>query len=102
MPVAQRRLQEHVDAFVTATTLPDRIDAFVSLVGCTRGDDRALDELLDLLDAPCERRRFHAAMAALIAATDATNAFANAGIPSERGLPAELGQRVMNHVLPRP
>lgn len=76
----------------------------MALLRWTRADGggAALDELLDLLDDPRERRRFHSAMAALIMETDATTAFADAGIPTERGLPAELGERVMNHLLPRP
>ena len=61
-----------------------------------------LDEFLGLLEDPREARRFHAAMAVLIAETDGTNAFADVGIPTERGLPAELGERVMTRVLPRP
>jgi site-specific recombinase len=61
-----------------------------------------LDALLDWLDDPDERRRFQAAIGALFAETDGTNVFAHAGIPSERGFPAELGERVMNHILPRP
>src|SRR5690242_8230320 len=98
-------LQDRVDAFVTATSLPDRVDAFVALVRGTRAtatDSGTLDQLLDLLDDPDQRRRFQAAMCLLIADTDATSVFADAGIPTERGLPAELGERVMNHLLPRP
>ena len=68
----------------------------------TSAADMRLDALLDRLDHPGERRRFHAAIGALLAETDGTNAFAHAGIPSERGFPAELGERVMNHLLPRP
>ena len=104
-------LRTRVDAFTTATFLSDRTDAFVALVRWTRAgpargswarDGARLDALLDLLDHPAEQRRFHAAIDALLAETDATNAFAHAGIPSERGFLAELSERVMNNVLPRP
>ena len=117
MPHAQQSLRLRVDAFINAATLTDRTDAFVALVRWARHTPgvlgpastalaerhgRRLDELLDLLDDPGERRGFQSAMALLLAETDGTNAFAHAGIPTERGLPAELGERVMNHVLPRP
>jgi site-specific recombinase len=61
-----------------------------------------LDALLDLLDAPAERTPFQAAVGAMLAETDGTNAFAHVGIPSERGFLAELGERLMNNILPRP
>lgn len=101
----------YVTAFATASTLVERTDAFVALVRWTRGPTGSgawereagrLEQLLDLLDEPAERRRFQEAIGAVLAQTDGTNAFAHAGIPSERGFPAELSERVMNHVLPRP
>src|SRR3982751_3798317 len=101
LPNSKQHLREGVDAFVAAVTLSARIDAFEALVRATRRggrDDGPFDELLDLLDDAGERRRFHVAIAALIIETDGTNAFADAGIPTERGLLAELGERVMNRV----
>ena len=98
-------LGERVGAFTAAGTLGERTDAFVALARWSRhgtDPDSRLDALLDRLDDPDERRRFQAAVGALLAETDGTNAFAHAGIPSERGFPAELGERVLNHVLPRP
>jgi Site-specific recombinase len=106
-------VREHVHVFVTADTLATRTDAFVALVHWTRLRDSSsapwsradygrLDELLNLLDDPDVRGPFQAAVGALIAETDGTNAFAHAGIPSERGFPAELGERVINNVLPKP
>ena len=54
-PRPEQLLRGRVDAFVTATTLPDRLDTFVALVRWTRpaaGDNGTLDELLNLLDDP--------------------------------------------------
>lgn len=114
---AKGTARERVDAIVTASTLAERTDALVALVRWTRyapgvldaalqpgshGHAARLDELLDLLDDPEERLRIQAALATFITETDGTNAFAHAGIPSERGLLAELGERAMNRVLPRP
>ena len=101
----QPGLNDRVEAFAVAATLSARTDAFVALVRWKRQGPDAysrLDALLDRLDDPVERYRFQAAMGALLAETDGTSAFAHAGIPSERGFPAELGERVMNHLLPRP
>jgi site-specific recombinase len=98
-------LREHVNAFTAAGTLSERTDAFVALVLWTRRGsdaDARLDGLLDQLDDPDERHRFQAAVGAVLGETDGTNVYAHAGIPSERGFPAELGERVMNHLLPRP
>ena len=111
MATEQDALRTHVEAFTTAATLSERTDTFVDLVRWTRAgsarggwsrDGARVDALLDLLDDPAEMRRFHAAIDALLAETDGTNAFAHAGIPSERGFIAELSERVMNNVLPRP
>jgi len=115
MPLNAKSVRERVDAFISATTLADRTDGFVVVVRWSRqkstsssdasstgsGSTR-LNELLDWLEDPEERRRFHAAVGALLVQADGTNAFAHAGIPSERGFLAELGERVMNKVLPRP
>jgi site-specific recombinase len=105
-------VRTHLRAFADAATLSERTDAFVALVRWTRTgpsgsgawehDGGRLDALLDQLDDPDEGRRFHDAIGAMLAETDGTNAFAHAGIPSERGFLAELSERVMSHVLPRP
>ena len=98
-------LSDRIEAFAVAATLSERTDAFAALVRWQRHGPDAhsrLDALLDRLDDPVERCRFQAAMGALLAETDGTSVFAHAGIPSERGFPAELGERVMNHLLPRP
>src|SRR6188472_219501 len=98
-------LREHVKAFTAAATLADRADAFIALVRWTRHDaaaDARLDALLDLLEEPDEGHRFHEAISTLLVEAESTNAFAHAGIPSERGFLAALGERIMDRVLPRP
>lgn len=106
-----QELRTLVDSFVGAATLSERTDAFVALIRWTRaasmqsnaeGRGGRLGALLDLLEDPGERQRFQDAVGDVLAETDGTNAFAHAGIPSERGFPAELSERLMNHVLPRP
>ena len=104
------RLRQRVEAFTRARNQSERTDAFAELVQWVRlgrttargSRNSQLDLLLDLLDDVEERRRFHAAVGALLAEAEATSAFAHAGIPSERGFLAELGERLMNKVLPRP
>ncbi|HMF97106.1 MAG TPA: hypothetical protein VKE96_22565 [Vicinamibacterales bacterium] len=95
-----------IDAVSRAGTLGERIDAIVTLVDWVRDDGSAscarLDLVLGMLEQPDLRRRFQAAVGALLTETDGTNAVAHAGIPSERGFFAELGERAMNRVLPRP
>ena len=112
--------RRHVEAIAEATTLPDRMDAFVALVRWVRSgwDDPAgqpvrhfwsrrregrLDAAVALLESDDELRRcYQDAVAGVFQEGDATNAFAHAGIPSERGFVAELGERIMDRLLPRP
>lgn len=112
--------RRHLDPIVEAATLPERLDAVVAMVRWARGgwDDPAgqpgrhfwsrrrggrLDAALTLLESDAELRcRYQEAVAALFQESDATNAFAHAGIPSERGFFAELGERVMGRLVPRP
>ena len=107
-----------VDAFVEAPTLTERVNAWVALVRWSRyasdaSDKRKLasresleanarlDAFLALVDDASERRRLGQATGALFAESDGTILFGYAGIPSERGFFAELGERVMNHLLPK-
>ena len=105
MNVTVEGVRERVEALCAAGSLSERIDAFVAFILWSRQEPDAasrLDALLDRLDDPEERCRFQAAIGSILAETDGTNVFAHAGIPSERGFPAELGERVMSHLLPRP
>lgn len=112
--------RRHLDPILEAATLPERLDAVVALVRWTRdgwGDPAGhhsghfwsrrgggrLDAALALLEFDPElRRRYQDAIRSVLEEGDATNVFGHAGIPSERGFLAELGERVMDRLLPRP
>ena len=107
MPAGAAR--DAFEAFVSAADPAARADAFVSLIHATRPGgtatwkDSALTGLLGAVDAAGDaRERFGAALAALLAATDATNLVACAGIPGHRGFLSEFGDRLANHLLPSP
>jgi site-specific recombinase len=100
------------DAFETLVSAVDaagRAEAFASLIHAMRpGTDGgwkggALAALVDAIEASGDSRdRFGAALAALLAETDATNLIACAGIPGHRGFLSEFGDRLANHLLPSP
>ena len=97
------------DAFLSATDAATRAAAFASLIHTARPGaggnwkGSGLAALLDAVEAPGEpRERFGAALAALLAETDATNLVACAGIPGHRGFFSECGDRLANHLLPSP
>lgn len=104
MHAALDGFRDLLDAFASAMTPAERTDTFVALIRWTRigRPGVRLDCLLDVLEEPGERRRFQAVAGIMLAETDGTNAFAHAGIPSERGFLAELSERIMNNLLPRP
>ncbi len=104
-----------LEPFLSAGALSDRLDAFVALADWVgrvtlpaerevgHGGGTGLIALVELLESDGSLlRRYRSALAALLAETDGVNVFAHAGIPSERGTLAELSERLMNHVLPRP
>jgi site-specific recombinase len=97
------------ERFVAAATTAGRTTAFADLVRAIRpGPDGSwknsqLGALLDLVEQSADARaQFGAALAAVLAATDATNLIACAGIPGTRGFFTELGDRLANHLLPAP
>jgi site-specific recombinase len=112
-------IRPHLESLCVAGSLSDRVDALVGLVRWTRSDQESagpdgrqsasagaasrLAALVTILEEDGELcRRYQDAVGALIAESEGTNVFAHAGIPSERGTLAEVGERLMNHVLPRP
>ncbi|HEX4824208.1 MAG TPA: hypothetical protein VFV19_07825 [Candidatus Polarisedimenticolaceae bacterium] len=98
-------VRRHLAPFLDATSLSSRVDALVDLIRWTRIEERSarLDGLLDLLDGDEGlARRVQEAIAEIFRETDGTNVFAHAGIPGERGVVAEVRERMMSHLLPRP
>lgn len=113
-------LAERLGALDAAPDLSARLAAFVRVIRWTRTwrgllppvhPDKSLPEaalsrihhLLDLLErAPEVRTRVQRAVGRILAETDALALFAESGIPVQRGLFAEFGDRLMNRVLPQP
>jgi len=106
-PLAFRQAGERLDDFVSAEGAGDRADAFVRLARTAQlvadSPSEAGTPVVDVLNADPEKRaRFHAAIAALLAGTDATALFGETGIPAERGFVAELSDRISSRLLPGP
>ncbi len=115
-----RELADHMDALCSSTNLTERVEAFIRLNRWTRfwsGFRRPiavgealpapatlrLRMVLDLLEsAPEVCTRYHDAIESILAAGRGVDLFATAGIPTDRGFLAELGDRVMEHLLPEP
>ncbi len=100
---------EEFEAFVGAADVVGRTAAFVRLIRALRGrasaawKDSAFAPFVSALEVPGPRRdRFGAALAALIAETDATNLVSNAGIPGHRGFFSEFGDRLSARLVPQP
>ncbi len=102
-------LRRYLDAFLKASTLGDRIDAFARLIRAARAEGRApgsqsrLAAFLDTLEsAPDRKEAFATAWAALLGDTHGTGLFGDSGIPSDRGFLSELGDRLSDRVVPTP
>jgi site-specific recombinase len=111
-------LADHLQAFVSAESLGDRLDAWLQLVHWTRvGTSRSLqvlsarmqwreayvywDLLLDLLEQePSVREDVQAAVNRVLLETEAVDLVGEAGLPSVRGFLTEVSLRVLNKVLP--
>jgi site-specific recombinase len=119
-----RQLAVRVERLTSATSLSARLDAAVELAAFTRGKDRnipaplpcapGLNGLHDerwkrqavwlsiLENSPEIRARYRDSLAALLAATNGVSLFAESGLPSDRGLLAELSNRIFGILLPAP
>ena len=112
-----------VEVFVRAGTLHARLDALVEFYLWLRRKDDRLPELtpeagafagtgpewrrervwISILAASPELRdRYHAGVAAILDETDAVSLFAQAGLPTDRGLIPETFDRFFRIVLPAP
>ena len=115
-----RELAGHMDELCAACCLQDRLEAFVGLNRWTRawsgfGSRGPAEEtqdkpstlrlrmVLNLLEgSPEVRACYHAAIESILVECRGVDLFATAGIPTDRGFLAELGDRVMEHLLPEP
>ena len=102
-------VREAFDAFVSAGDAVARAESFGALVRAVRPAGRdgwkgsTLAALLAAVETPGpSRERFGAALAELLAETDATDLAACAGIPGHRGFFSEFGDRLANRLLPSP
>lgn len=95
-----------LESFLAAESLGARLDAFVRLVRWTRDDGDGFSRLTELAEAvessPEIAARFREAARPIFEEAQAVALFADVGIPSDRGLLAEIGDRLFERVLPRP
>ena len=117
------QLADRVDALARAGTLHSRLNALLELMNWLRRRDSRIPELqpetasdrwagddfrrqrvwLSILDASPELRdRHNAAIAAILDETDGVSLFAQAGLPTDRGLLPELFERIFLALLPTP
>jgi site-specific recombinase len=103
-------MTDRLARFVEARSHSERVDAFVDLVTWARlgwsgrADDRSyLIALACFLEGDRESAdRVRESFAAMTSSLHGSKLFAEAGIPSERGFFAELTERILAKVLPRP
>ena len=121
--VSLLKLADRVEALVRAGTLHSRLDALVALLAWLRQKDNKIPELsqeqasdawagaewrrervwLAILAASPELRdRHNAAIAAILEETDGVSLFAQAGLPTDRGLIPEMFERLFLALLPAP
>lgn len=111
-------LATHLQDFVTAESLGDRLDAWLRLIHWTRvGTSHSLqvlgarmrwreaylywELLLDVLEqVPAVRENVQEAFGRIIQETDAVNLVGEAGLPCDRGFLVELGDRIISKFLP--
>lgn len=117
------QLADRMEAVIRAGTLRSRLDAVVNLFVWIRQRDARIPEpssvsesaawptpefrregvWISVLEASPELRdRYVASIAAVLEETDGTSMFAEAGLPTDRGLVHEVFERIFRVVLPAP
>ncbi|HTP70101.1 MAG TPA: hypothetical protein VMJ35_14420 [Dongiaceae bacterium] len=117
------QLADRMEAVIRAGTLRSRLDAVVNLFTWLRQRDSRIPEPQSVADAgawasakfrregvwiailqasPELRDRYVAAVASILEETDGTSMFAEAGLPTDRGLLHEFFERIFRAVLPAP
>ena len=118
-----QQLTERVETFTRAGMRRTRLDALVNLCNWLRQPDSRIPDLKDsgafpslnssewrrehvwlcLLQSSVELRdRYLAGVASILEETDGVSLFAEAGMPSDRGLIPEAADRIFNVLLPAP
>lgn len=119
-----RQLANRIEMVTNATTLSERLEAVVQLTKFMREKDRHIpsplvspsgtamvrDErwkreavwLSVLENSPEVRMRFQESLGALLSETNGVSLFADSGLPSDRGLLAEISDRMLGILLPAP
>jgi len=120
-----QQLAVKFEALTSASALSLRLDAFVALYSWTRERDRticnplpsaphAAEEASDpdrkrslvwtsiLESSPELLARYRSSIALILRETNGLSLFANSGLPSDRGLPAETANRLSRILLPSP
>lgn len=111
-------LADHLQSFVSAESLGDRLDAWLRLIHWTRvGTSHSLqvlgarmrwreaylywELLLDVLEqVPSVKASVQGAVRRVIFETEAVNLVGEAGVPCDRGFLVEIGKRIVNKLLP--
>jgi site-specific recombinase len=110
-------IARRLDVFLRASTVGERIEAWARIVDWTRPagvsglrrpagsprDSGRLEALLVALEGSAQiRSAVHEGLGRMLAETEGAPLFGETGLPSHRGFFSELGDRVMNRLLPRP
>lgn len=112
-----QQLARRIEAIVVADTVGARVRAWARLTDWTRPavlapskeahssepDTDRLREVVSLIESsPAVRAHVHASLSAMLAESESSTLFGEAGLPSHRGFFSEFGDRLMARLLPEP